>query len=100
MSTSHSNPAQPRTGPLGIALLHTRYSCVVLPLFLSIIMTCVVSLVSTLHGFGLAIGMLQVWLGSWAWSWAIAFPTLLVVLPFVRRATYAIVQMPHESEPD
>jgi hypothetical protein len=89
-----------RTGPLGITLLHTRYSAVVMPFFLSIIMTCVISLVSTLRGVGLVPGLLSFWLGSWALSWVIAFPTLLVVLPLVRKVTFAFVQMPHESKTD
>ena len=89
-----------RTGPLGLRLLHTRYAAVVMPFFLSIIMTCVISLVSTLRGVGLAPGFLPLWLGSWALSWLIAFPTLLVVLPLVRKATFVFVQMPHEDPPD
>ena len=93
----HRNP---RTGPLGMALLNTRYAGVVMPFFLSILMTCVISLVSTLRSAGLAPGFLPLWLGSWALSWLIAFPTLLVVLPLVRKLTFVFVQMPHESTPD
>jgi hypothetical protein len=83
-----------------MALLHARYSTVVMPFFLSILMTCVVSLVSTLRSAGLVPGFLPLWLGSWALSWLIAFPTLLVVLPLVRKLTFVFVQMPHESSPD
>lgn len=89
-----------RRGPLGIPLLHTRYTAIVMPFFLSVIMTCVVSLVATLRSAGLAPGVLSLWLGSWALSWVIAFPTLLVVLPLVRKATFGFVQMPHESPSD
>jgi hypothetical protein len=89
-----------RTGPLGLPLLHTRYSSVVMPFCLSIIMTCVISLVSTLSGVGLVPGFFSLWLGSWALSWVIAFPTLLAVLPLVRKVTFAFVQMPHESTKD
>jgi len=85
---------------LGIPLLHARHANLVMPLFLSIIMTCVISLVSTLRGVGLAPGLVSLWLGSWLLSWVIAFPTLLVVLPLVRKVTFAFVQMPHESKPD
>ena len=47
----------------------------------------------TLRSTGLSPGMLQMWLGSWALSWVVAFPTLLLVLPLVRRATAAIVDL-------
>jgi hypothetical protein len=77
---------------LGVRKLPARYASIVLPLLLSIFMTFLVSLVSTLRGIGLAPNMIQVWLEAWAISWVVAFPTLLVVLPIVRRATNAIVR--------
>jgi len=78
--------------PLGFVKLPPRYATIVMPFFLSIIMTCVVSLISTLRSAGLETGFLSLWLGSWALSWVVAFPTLLLVLPLVRRATAAFVR--------
>ena len=100
MTKPDNSAINTRKGPLGLTLLHTRYSAVVMPFFLSIIMTCVISLVSTLRGVGLVPGFLPLWLGSWALSWVIAFPTLLVVLPIVRKVTFVFVKMPHESAAD
>ena len=48
--------------------LPARYAAVVLPLFLSCIMTCLISGISTLRSVGLAPGVLQLWLGSWGIS--------------------------------
>jgi hypothetical protein len=84
---------QPQTSS-GTRKLPARYAAVVLPFFLSCIMTCLISGISTLRGVGLAPGVLQLWLGSWGVSWLIAFPTLLAVLPLVRRLTAAVVEMP------
>jgi hypothetical protein len=78
-------------------LLHARYAAAVMPFFLSIIMTCVVSLISTWRGAGLVPGFVSLWMGSWALSWVLAFPTLLIVLPLVRKLTFWFVQMPHEA---
>jgi hypothetical protein len=78
----------------GTRKLPARYAAVVLPFFLSCIMTCLISGISTLRGVGLAPGVLQLWLGSWGVSWLIAFPTLLAVLPLVRKLTAAVVEMP------
>jgi hypothetical protein len=64
------------------------------PLVLSVFMSCIVSLVSTLraHGFeGFAFGG---WLEAWGLSWIVAFPTLLLVLPAVRRIVSALVEQP------
>jgi len=84
---------QPQTSS-GTRKLPARYAAVVLPFFLSCIMTCLISGISTLRGVGLAPGVLQLWLGSWGVSWLIAFPTLLAVLPLVRKLTAAVVEMP------
>ncbi|QPF71576.1 DUF2798 domain-containing protein [Roseateles sp. DAIF2] len=72
--------------------LPARYAGIVMPLLLSILMTCIVSAISTLRGVGPVPGFLRIWLGSWAWSWVVAFPTLLLVLPLVRRLTAAVVE--------
>ncbi len=90
MTSSQTDPIS--RSPLGFAKLPARYGVVVMPFFLSIIMTCVVSLISTLRGAGFGPGFFPLWLGSWALSWAVAFPTLLLVLPVVRRATGAFVR--------
>jgi hypothetical protein len=74
--------------------LHARYAEFVLPLFLSLIMTCVVSFISTLRSVGLAEHFLRLWLDSWALSWLVAFPLLLVVLPLARTVTSWMVDRP------
>ncbi len=72
--------------------LPARYAGLVLPLLLSIVMTCVVSLISTLRSVGFAPDLIRLWLGAWALSWVVAFPLLLVVLPVVRAATERLVE--------
>jgi len=66
----------------------------VMPLILSILMTCVVSAVATLRNIGLVEGVTGHWLQAWGLSWLIAFPTLLLVLPLVRRIVGLLVQAP------
>ncbi len=76
----------------GLPRLPHRFAGLVMPFLLSIFMTCVVSIVSTARGVGFSERFVHVWPGAWALSWLIAFPTLLLVLPLVRRLTAAIVQ--------
>ena len=78
--------------PRGRRRLPARYASLILPLLLSIVMTCVVSLISTLRSVGLAPGFTRLWLGAWGLSWLVAFPLLLVVLPLVRAATDRLVE--------
>ena len=75
----------------GLRKLPARYATLVMPFFLSVLMTCLVSFISTLRSVGWSADVLQVWLGSWAVSWLIAFPVLLLVLPLVRRLTSLFV---------
>lgn len=79
---------------LGFKKLPARYAQWVMPFLLSVLMTCIVSLVSTLTHTGFAPGVAGLWLRSWGLSWLVAFPVLLLLLPVVRKVTAAIVEMP------
>jgi hypothetical protein len=81
----------PQKNFLGFNKLPARAAAWVMPLILSVLMTCIVSLVSTLRGQGLAPGFFGIWMSSWGLSWLIGFPTLLLLLPVVRKATGALV---------
>ncbi len=74
--------------------LPARYAPLVLPLLLSVVMTSIVSLVSTLVALGPTWQVLRDWPAAWLFSWAVAFPVLLVALPVVRRLSARIVEPP------
>jgi hypothetical protein len=65
-----------------------------MPLILSVLMSGIVSFVATLKSIGMPPDFLGIWLGAWQVSWLIAFPTLLIVLPFVRRIVALVVEQP------
>ena len=65
-----------------------------MPLILSVLMTFVVSMISTLKSLGPTPAFIATWPGAWALSWLVAFPTLLVVLPLVRRIVALVVAAP------
>ncbi len=69
-----------------------KYAHLVLPFLLSIFMTCVVSLISTLRGVGFSYRLLELWPSAWGLSWLVAFPTLLLVLPLVKKLTALLVK--------
>ena len=62
-----------------------RYAAILSPLVLSLLMTFIVSFISTLKSLGPQPNLPSVWLTAWGLSWLVAFPTLLLVLPVVRR---------------
>jgi hypothetical protein len=74
--------------------LPARYAGIVMPLVLSVLMTFVVSSISTLKSLGPTPAFFATWPVAWALSWIVAFPTLLLVLPVVRRIVSLIVEAP------
>lgn len=76
----------------GLRRLPASAARFVAPLLLSVLMTCVVSLVSTQRAVGWTPDLLDRWMHAWGASWLVAFPTLLLVLPVVRRITAWLVR--------
>lgn len=74
--------------------LPARFNAIVLPFFLSLMMCGIVSGISTLRAIGFAPDLASQWLQGWAFSWPVAFPVLLIVMPFVRRLTGVFVEAP------
>lgn len=74
--------------------LPARYGALLMPLALSILMTFIVSAIATLRSLGATPAFLAAWPQAWLLSWLAAFPTLLVVLPLVRRIVALVVEAP------
>jgi len=61
--------------------------------FLSVFMSGIVSFVVTVHHIGLSAASLVEWLPAWAFSFSVAFPTVLLVDPIVRRTLNRIISI-------
>src|ERR1044072_5821432 len=83
-----------RSQMIAVRKLPARYAPIVMPFVLSILMTAVVSVISTLRSLGATPAFLATWPSAWALSWLVAFPTLLMVLPLVRRIVTLLVAAP------
>jgi hypothetical protein len=68
---------------------------IVFPLILSLLMSGVVSTIATLMVVGLEWSALPKILRSWAFSYVIAFPASVLVMPVVRRIVSVIVENPN-----
>ncbi|WP_291866182.1 DUF2798 domain-containing protein [Bradyrhizobium sp.] len=77
--------------------LPARYTAIVLPFILSLLMTFVISGVSTLMSLGPTPAFVSTWPAAWALSWVVAFPTLVAVLPLVRRLVALVVEPPAQK---
>jgi hypothetical protein len=58
---------------------------VVFGLLLSGLMSLVVSGIATFNALDFVPDLAQQWMKSWVFAWAVAFPSVLVVAPIVRR---------------
>jgi Protein of unknown function (DUF2798) len=74
--------------------LPARFHWLVLPLVMSIFMTCVVSGVSIARVRGIDGGFTDAWLPAWGLSWVVAFPVLIGVMPLVRWLVGKLVELP------
>jgi hypothetical protein len=57
-------------------------------------MTFLVSGVATYRALGWVPGMVRTWMTSWGIAWLIAFPTMVVMMPIVRRWLARIIEEP------
>lgn len=83
-----------QSSPARFRRLPARWAGFVMPLILSVLMTFVVSAVATWRSLGFHPDLPATWMSSWGLSWLVAFPTLLLVLPLVRRIVAGIVEPP------
>ncbi len=60
-------------------------------LFLSGLMSLIVSGIATSRAAGLSEDFLGLWFSAWLTSWFVAFPVVLVVAPIVRRLVAYLV---------
>ncbi|APC11087.1 MULTISPECIES: DUF2798 domain-containing protein [Providencia] len=85
-------PNQSRNYVLGIPKLPARAMIFLVPFFLSLVMSGIVSLISTVRALGFTSEVFPSWVSSWGISWMIAFPTVFFVLPIARRISLMLVK--------
>lgn len=76
-----------------IPKLPARWAMIMIPFILSCLMSGIISCINMLRNLGWFEGFLTVWFHNWMLSWAIAFPIVLTLLPFVRKFTGLLVDM-------
>jgi Protein of unknown function (DUF2798) len=74
--------------------LPAKFNTFAIPLVLSTLMSFIISGVSTWHALGLTPGFLGKWMSAWGFSWMVAFPTVLLLFPIVRKIVGLFVEPP------
>ena len=52
---------------------------------MALLMSCVMSLIISIFNVGFVDDILYIWLKAWTFAFAVAFPTVIVVAPVVRK---------------
>ena len=79
--------------------LPMKWTTVVIPFFLSCLMSGIISFINMIRNLGWMDGFFALWFNNWMISWAFAFPVVLFVLPMVRKFASLIVDMPPLQPP-
>ncbi len=64
---------------------HSRFEPIIFSLFVSFMMTFVISGISTHSAISFSDHFTQSWMSAWGKSWIISFPIQLIVMPMARR---------------
>ena len=62
-------------------------------------MSGIISMINMLRNLGWIDGFMALWFHNWMISWAIAFPIVVTLLPFVRKFTGLLVDMSGPQPP-
>jgi len=89
-----AGPLSRRMNDIVTRKLPPRFGPVLFALFLSGIMSFLVSGIATARAVGLSDLFLYKWITAWLFAWAVAFPGVLVVAPLVRRLVARLVETP------
>lgn len=72
--------------------LPARTMHIAMPLALTFVMTLIVSGIATIRAIGFEPGVTARWMESWMASWMVAFPTMLFLMPVMRRLLSRLIE--------
>lgn len=64
---------------------------------MALLMSCVMSLVISIFNVGLIEGIVSIWLKGWGFSFIVAFPTVIVISPIVRKLVDLVIENSDEN---
>lgn len=73
-------------------MISKKYTAQVFSFFMALLMSCIMSFVISIFNVGLVSGILLVWLKAWAFAFVVAFPTIILITPIVRKLVGLVVE--------
>ncbi|MCR8923081.1 DUF2798 domain-containing protein [Dasania sp. GY-MA-18] len=72
-------------------MISKKYTTYVFSFFMSLLMSAIMSMVVSLLNVGLVENIFAIWLRAWGISFVIAFPTIIVISPLVKRLVNLVI---------
>jgi hypothetical protein len=69
-----------------------KYQPIVFAFFMALVMSCLMSFVVTTVNVGFVSNLLPIWLKAWGVAFSVAFPTIIVVAPIVRKLSEFVLK--------
>jgi len=73
-------------------MINPKYQHIVFAFFMALLMSCLMSLVISLFNVGLVNNIFSIWMKAWGFAFVIAFPSVVLVTPAVRRLVALVVK--------
>ena len=73
-------------------MIDKKFQILVFAFFMALLMSCIMSLVISIFNVGLVSNIAVIWLKAWAFAFGVAFPTVALVTPVVRKMVGLVVK--------
>ena len=73
-------------------MIDRKYQDLVFAFFMSFVMSCFMSLVISILNVGFVNNILYLWLKAWGFAFVIAFPTIILVSPVIRKLVSVVIK--------
>lgn len=79
-------------------MINRKHHKIVFSFFMSLSMSCIMSLVICVFNVGLVDNIIHIWLKAWAFAFSVAFPTILIISPIVHKMVSIVLKEEDEEE--
>lgn len=73
-------------------MIDKKYQSLVFAFFMALLMSCIMSFVVSVFNVGMVSDILHIWLKAWGFAFVVAFPTVTLVAPVVRKLTGLVLR--------
>jgi uncharacterized membrane protein YjjB (DUF3815 family) len=73
-------------------VIDRKYQHIVFAFFMALLMSCIMSFVISVFNVGLVNNILSIWLKAWSFAFVVAFPTVVLVVPAVRKMMNLVIK--------